>query len=435
MQEWNFDLPAEAAALAPHAVELRRAFHAHPELGGREFETARRIEAELDALGIPHRRCGETGVWATLQGRATASVTTPTGGEGAARTAADTTAQKGPSGAASGVPVVALRADIDALPIEEHNAFAWRSACPGVMHACGHDAHVACLLTAARLLAAHTDSFCGEVRLLFQPGEEIGIGVQPFVEAGALAGVRRLFGLHVDPKLPVGKVGLKAGLNNASVDHFTVRIQGVAAHVSTPHLGVDALYIASQLVVALQALVTRRSSPVEPLLIGVGKLSAGTAYNAVAEAAVLEGTTRTVSHAARARTRALLEGAATATAALYGGSATVEWEDFASPLLNPADVTAELTAPVAALWGAERIVTDRELSLAGDNFADLQLHAPGVYAYLGSGDPAQPGTCNPQHNNNFDVAEAALPFGAGLYATAALHWLRPGLLSPSHPVA
>lgn len=388
-----FDLPAAAAALQPYAVELRRDFHAHPELGGCEQRTAAKIEAALDAAGIPHRRCGETGVLGTLRGR----------GPGAG-------------------PVVALRADIDALPLPEHNDFAWRSQNAGVMHACGHDAHTACLLTAARLLAEHADSFAGEVRFFFQPGEEIGIGVQPFVAAGATAGVRRLFGLHVDPGLPAGKVGLKAGLNNASVDHFTIRIAGKAAHVSVPQLGVDALYIACQTVVALQAMVTRRSSPVEPLLIGIGKLMAGDAYNAVADAAVLEGTTRTVSAAARARVRGQVEQTAAAIAALYGGSACLEWEDFASPLHNPADLTGQLIGLVHDLWG-DCVLTDRPLSLAGDNFADFQTQIPGVYAYLGSGDAAAPGTCNAQHNDRFDVAEQVLSFGAGLYAAAALYWL------------
>ena len=386
--------------LRPYLTQLRRTLHAHPELGHQEQQTAARIEAELDAAHIPHRRCGGTGVVGILRGTAAA-----------------------PAAAAA---VVALRADIDALPIEEQNDVPYRSQEAGRMHACGHDAHTACLLGAARLLAAHTAAFSGEIRMIFQPAEEIGSGTRPFLEAGVMQGVDRAFGLHVAPDLPAGKVGLKPGLNNASVDHFTVRVQGKAAHVSTPQLGADALYIACQTVVALQALVTRCTSPVEPVIIGVGKLQAGDAYNAVAERAVLEGTTRAVTHETRAHLREQVTEAARQTAALYGGTAEVEWEDFSPPLINDAQATAEAVDMVRALWGDGRVIPDRALSLGGDNFADFQLAAPGVYAYLGSANPALPATQNALHNGGFELDEAVLPFGAGLYAASALWWLTGG---------
>ena len=172
--------------------------------------------------------------------------------------------------AAVGEGVVVLRADIDALPIQETSGAQYCSRTPGVMHACGHDAHTACLLGAAMLLAKHRAEFGGEVRLIFQPAEEIGQGAKPFVEAGAMEGADRVFGIHTASDLRSGTVGLKPGLNNAAVDHFSIQVRGKSAHVSTPQLGVDALYIASQIVVALQALVTRLTSPVEPVIIGVG---------------------------------------------------------------------------------------------------------------------------------------------------------------------
>lgn len=384
----------------PYLTALRREFHQHPELSLREFRTAGRIEEELDRFEIPHIRVGETGVLGTLRG----------------------------SGEGDGV--VVLRADIDALPIQETSGADHGSLTPGVMHACGHDAHTACLLGAAKLLAKHRDCFGGEVRLVFQPAEEVGRGAKPFIEAGVLDGAGRVFGLHVASDLPAGVVGLKPGLNNAAVDHFKVSIRGKSAHVSTPQLGIDALYIASQTVVALQALVTRCTSPVEPVIIGVGKLDAGTTYNALAESAVLEGTTRTVSQEARERVRELVSKAVRNTADTYGGHAEVEWTDFAAPLVNDRQACGEAAAVAEQLLGS-RVITDRELSLSGDNFAEYLLHVPGAYAYLGTANPKLPRTMSPGHNGNFDIDEETLALGAGLYAGYALSRLAGDGLSVS----
>ena len=249
-------LKEECQQLRDELIALRQEFHRDPELGLHEYHTAARIERELDRCGIPHERVGETAVVGHLTGNG------------------------------NGSGLVVLRADIDALPIQETNDVPYRSQTPGMMHACGHDAHTTCLLGAAKVLSAHRADFGGEVRFLFQPAEEIGQGARPLIAAGMLDGAQRVFGLHTASDLPAGTVGVKPGANNAGVDHFIIRIHGKSAHVSTPQLGVDALYIASELVVALQSIVTRMTSPVEPVLIGVGKLNAGTAYNAVAETAV-----------------------------------------------------------------------------------------------------------------------------------------------------
>ena len=380
-------LKEDCLRLRDELIALRREFHRDPELGLHEYHTAERIERELDKSGIPHERVGETAVVARLQGT----------GEG------------------SGVCV--LRADIDALPIQETNDVPYRSQTPGVMHACGHDAHTACLLGAAKVLSAHRADFGGEVRFLFQPAEEIGQGARPLVKAGVLDGADRVFGLHTASDLPSGTVGLRPGCNNAAVDHFTVRIHGKSAHVSTPQLGADALYIASELVVAMQAIVTRMTSPVDPVLIGVGKLRAGTAYNAVAEEAVLEGTTRTLLPETRAHVRASIDAAAAHLSALYGGKAEVEWEDFASPLLNDAAVCEEASKIAAAL--GIPVTKDRTLSLSGDDFAEYLLCTRGAYAYLGTANAGKPHTCVSNHRGDFDIDEDALPLGTALCAAYA----------------
>lgn len=387
------DLNREAFALQPQLTAWRRDFHTHPELSMQEHRTAGVIEAELEAIGIAHERVGGTGVLGILRG------------------------------AQPGGRAVALRADIDALPIREQNETPYRSVVDGVMHACGHDAHPAWLLGAAKLLAARREAFGGEIRLLFQPGEEIGGGARDFLAAGALDGVQRVMGLHAASDLPVGVIGLKPGLNNAAVDLFRIRVQGKAAHVSTPELGADALYIASQIVVAVQALVTRRAAPVEPLLIGIGKLRAGTTYNAVAETAVLEGTTRTVSADTRARVRRQIDEVCEKIAAVYGGSAAVEWTDVTPALVNDPTATAEAAGTAQRLFGPGHVKTDRALSLGGDNFAEYQLSVPGVYGYVGTANPAKPATLSAHHNGRFDVDEDALPIGAALLAGCALHWL------------
>lgn len=390
------DLKKELAEEKDYLTSIRRDFHQHPELSLREFRTATRIEEDLDCFGIPHTRVGETGVLGILRGTGI--------GEG----------------------IVVLRADIDALPIQETNGAEYGSQTPGVMHACGHDVHTACLLGAAKILAKHRAEFGGEVRFIFQPAEEIGQGAKPFVEAGALDGADRVFGIHTAPDLRIGTVGLKLGLNNAAVDHFSIQVHGKSAHVSTPHLGVDALYIAGQIVVALQALVTRLTSPVEPVIIGVGKLNAGTTYNALAESAVLEGTTRTISQESRDRIRALVSKTAHHIADIYGGTVDIAWTDFAAPLINDQQVCLEAAGVVEELWGEGKVVVDRKLSLGGDNFAEYLLHVPGAYAYLGTGNPALPNTVVSNHNGNFDVDEDALVMGAGLYAGYALAKLMAG---------
>ncbi|MBQ9347267.1 MAG: amidohydrolase [Oscillibacter sp.] len=372
---------------------VRRELHRHPELALREYRTASVIERELDAAGIPHSRVGETSVLGTLEGSGTG-------------------------------PVIGLRADIDALPIQEETGADYRSETDGVMHACGHDVHTACLLGAAKLLARHRDAFPGQVRLLFQSAEETGGGAMDFVVAGVLSGVERVFGLHVAPDLPQGTVGLKPGLNNAAVDHFLIKIHGRAAHVSTPHLGADALYAASQLVVAIQGIAARRTSPVEPVILGVGKLSAGTTYNAVAEYAEMEGTTRTVSQEARLAVRERIDEAACHIAAVSGAEAEVIWTGICSSLVN--DPTACVEAGDTARTLGFAVTDSRPLSLGGDNFSEYLYQVPGCYAYLGTGNPAYPNTLAGIHNGRFDIDEAVLPMGAALYAACALRWLTGG---------
>ncbi|MBQ9990441.1 MAG: amidohydrolase, partial [Lachnospiraceae bacterium] len=386
MERLSIQLQAEKEYL----IKRRRDFHQYPELSMQEVRTAKVIEEELEKFGILSRRIGETGVLGILRGN----------GEGNR--------------------VVALRADIDALPLVETNTAEYCSLTKGVMHACGHDAHTASLLGAAKVLAANRDSFGGEVRFIFQPGEEIGKGASDFIEAGAMEGVERVFGLHLAPDLPIRTIGVTPELNNAAVDHFRILVKGKATHVSTPQLGADALYAGCQIMVALQGLVSRRTSPVEPVIIGVGKMHSGTTYNAVPGLAEMEGTTRTISEEMRMQVRKWVDETASQTAAISGAEAEAIWTGITPALINDVQVSKEVKAVAEALGGNGsgeiRVITDRPLSLGGDNFAEFQRVVPGCYAYLGTANPEVENSLNSLHNGNFDLDEEALVLGAGLYA-------------------
>lgn len=398
MNQLERELFEQIQADHEYIVELRRFFHQYPELPKEEFGTQKRIEQELDKLNIPHRRVAVTGVYAELTGTK-------------------------PCAAGQQTRTIVLRADIDALPVTEENDVPYASKCSGVMHACGHDAHNASLIGAARILSANRDKFSGKVIFTWQPGEEIGYGARIIIDEGNIDQADRSFGIHLASNVPLGSVVLMPGPNNASVDWFRIRIRGLGAHVSTPELGVDAAYIASQIVVAAQALVTRRTSPMDNVLIGIGKITAGTAYNVIAQEAELEGTIRVMTPELRRATKERLENLAKATAALYGGTAELEWKDFTSPLINDSLATAEAQKTAVSLFGEEHVIRQRKPSLGGDDFAEYILRVPGVYAYVGSANAEKANTQVAHHNSTFDIDEDCLSISAALYTCYAIEYL------------
>lgn len=382
-----------------YVVSLRRYFHAHPELSKYEYKTAERIEEELHQLGLETKRVGETGVYAEFKGEK------------------------------EGNKTIVLRADIDALPITEEHICEYTSRNPGVMHACGHDAHAAGLIGAARLLVKNKDKFGGTVRLTFQQAEEIGYGARIFIDEGFVNGADRTFGIHMASNVRAGSLVAMPGPNNASVDWFKINVHGLGAHVSTPNLGVDAAYIASQIVVSLQALITRRTSPMDNVLIGIGKIDAGTAYNVVAQEASLEGTIRVLTPELRKQTKQQLEDLADAIANSFGGTVDFEWKDFTSPLINDEQSTKEVQAVAKRVFGDDKVITQREPALGGDDFAEYILCVPGCYAYVGSGNPDREETTVAHHNSHFDIDEEALLVSTTLYATYALDYLNDDLFN------
>ena len=379
-----------------YLTSMRQYFHAHPEVSLQEYHTCERIEKELDLAGIPHRRVGETGVYAWIDGKK------------------ETADQKKAS------RIMVLRADIDALAMEDLKTVPYHSENPGVCHACGHDAHAATLLTAARILKSKEAEFSGQIRLFFQQAEEIGAGARLFVQDGLLDGAARVFGAHVSSRLESGKIALTAGPQNASCDYFKIKVTGRGAHVSTPHLGIDAAYVASQIVVNLQSIVARSTNPLETVVVGVGVVRAGTQYNIVAEHAEIEGTTRSFLPEVREFTNRRVREIAEQTARMYGAEAEVEFKDFAAPLINDVQAVKEGTAGTEQLICREQIVSDYEKALGADDFADYLAVTRGMYAFVGTHSEKKPGSGVAHHHGLFDLDEEALLLSCNVYVDYAL---------------
>ena len=383
-------------------VSLRREFHRHPEVGQHEYWTTARIEEELDKLGLPHYRCTGTGVVACLDGA----------GEGPAL-----------PDAAGRPRCMALRADIDALPLEEQHESAYKSEQPGRMHACGHDVHLTSLIGTARTLCAFRDRFSGRIIFLFQPDEEHGYGARKMVEAGAVNDATRCFGFHIAPEFKVGTLALPDGACNASVDRFLMTIHGETTHIAYPHQGADALYMAAQFVVAAQSLVTRMSDPVSPLLIGFGKLQAGTAYNIGAGTAVLEGTIRALNEELRQKTIRRLEQLLQSTVTLYGGTASVEWRDFTKVQSNTPEAVRESRQVAASLFGEDCLVFRRP-AMIGEDMSEFIDAVGGCFAFIGTQDPDRPETAHPLHHSCLDVDENVFRVSVPMTAAYALAYMR-----------
>lgn len=376
-----------------YITALRRHFHQYPEASLKEYETIARIKTELDDLGIPYIPIGETGALATL-----------TGGKGAGKT-------------------IVLRADIDALDLPDRTGKEYQSKHDGLNHACGHDGHAAALLGAAKILKQHQDDFAGTIQFAFQPAEEIGAGAKQFVAAGVLENVDQVFGLHLDSSVPVGHLVASPGAANASCDIFTIEVSGKSSHVAQPHNGRDALLAAASIVVELQKIVSREINPLEPVVVGIGRLDAGTRYNIVANHAQIEGTVRTFSHETRAFVLQRVEEIAQEIAAAHRTSLTFEVYDAAAPLINDSKAAKLAQKVAAAIVGEDQVITDHPKSLGADDFADFLAQAPGVYGRVGTRNLDNPDTHFGHHHEQFDIDERALPLAAAYHVLYALEYL------------
>ena len=379
-----------ARGLQSELVELRRDFHRHPELSFREERTARAIADRLRSLGLePRTGVGRTGVVAEI---------------------------------GSGGPVVALRADMDALPIQEAGDADYRSTVPGVMHACGHDAHMTMLLGAARMLRDALPAGRGTVRLLFQPSEEASddenkSGATRMIEDGALDEAAAIFGLHVAAHLEAGRVFLRPGPLMAGSDIIQVTVEGESAHAGRPNEGIDAILLAAQAITACQANLARRLSPFETGVLSIGTIQGGSAENILADRVTMSGTIRYFTDDGRARLHAILR-SAFALCEAQGGRARVDIVPNYPPVVNDERMTALARAAVEDALGADAVRTPEPFMWAED-FSILLRRTPGAFFMLGAAlDPPRE-----HHHPRFDIDERVLPIGAAALAACALRAL------------
>lgn len=380
----------EAVQLKSYMVEQRNYFHSHPELGLQEFLTCDRIEQELDNAGIYHYRVGKTNVIAELNSERPGKI-------------------------------LFLRADIDALPIQEKNDVPYKSQNDGIMHACGHDGHAAYLLGAAKIIKTHLSEIDGKVIFAFQAAEEIGKGARDIIDAGILDKVDRTFGIHFQAGMDVGKFGIKTGADMASCDRIKITVHGKSAHITRPQDGVDATVIAALIVSQLQNIVGKLISPVEGAILGIGSIHSGTTYNIISGEAFIEGTIRAFSDQSRKKLAEAVKEAAQNTAQLYGGTADVEIEDICDPCSNPAETAAEVIESAKKIVPAENIITDLDKRFGSDNFADYSRKAPGTYIHAGASDSEA--TRWAHHNEHFDLSTDSYTYAAALAVQYTLDYL------------
>jgi amidohydrolase len=311
-------------------------------------------------------------------------------------------------------PVIALRADIDALPIHEETEVSYASQVPGVMHACGHDFHTAALLGAAYQLKGQESQLKGTVRLLFQPAEEKAQGAQRLIARGVLKEARAVIGLHNKPDLPVGTIGITGGPLMAAADGFNVRIQGFGSHAAVPEAGVDPIVAASHIVAALQTIVSRNVSALESAVISVTQIHSGNSWNIIPEQAVFEGTIRTFDEAVRSRLLERFRHVVTSVAGAFGAEASIRWIEGPPPVINDAALAAlgELSAKALGYTAVKPVP-----SPAGEDFAYYQRVVPGLFVFIGTEGERE------WHHPSFNVDERALPVAAGFLTDLAVRAL------------
>lgn len=395
-------------------IALRRHFHENPELGGREVETSYFIRKQLEEMGIAYRvvegaRPPEfteersefigTGIIATIRGEAPGAY--DENGQPAKR--------------------IALRTDMDALPITERTKAPYASRNEGIMHACGHDCHMAMMLGAVRMLNELRDRLCGEVRIIFQPAEEISIGARDMIAAGALDGVDAIYGAHIWSEVPAGTISCEPGPRMAYTDWFRMDIEGVSAHGSMPHKGIDAIVVAAEVVDALQVLVSRRTSPFDPVVITVGEIHGGTARNIMAGSAYLTGTLRTWRKGAREHIVDRMERIAGKTSHAFGAQIEFSFEEGNPGVVNDPACAEMARKSVVEVLG-EDAVADYEGTLAGEDFAEYLQIVPGVFVFVGTNNP-DVGADHPQHSCYYTIDESVLAKGSMVAAQWACSML------------
>ena len=363
----------------------RRDLHAHPEIAFEEHRTSSFVAERLESFGIEvHRGLAKTGVVGQLK-------------------------------AGSGNRAIALRADMDALPMDEHNAFDHRSEVPGMMHACGHDGHTTMLLGAAKYLA-ETKGFDGTVYFIFQPAEEAEGGGEVMVKEGLFEQfpVEAVFGLHNWPGMPAGQFGIAAGPMMAAFDTFDLKIAGKGSHGAMPHQGVDAIVTASQVVTALQTIASRNTDPLDAVVVSVTQIHGGDAYNIIPDSVMLRGTVRTFKDSVREGVEPAMRRIANGICEAAGAAMELDYHWRYPSTVNHAEETELAATAAAAVVGVDNIERHPMPSMGSEDFAYMLRERPGCYVWLGNG-PTEGGCM--LHNPGYDFNDDILPVGASYWAT------------------
>jgi len=376
------NIRSEIKDIEKNIIDWRRDFHQYPELGFDEHRTSKIIGEALKEMGlVPQMNVGKTGVTADL-----------TFGEG---------------------PTIALRADMDALPMQETSGLDFSSKHDGVMHACGHDGHMAMLLGAAKVLTQNGDSFNGTVRFIFQPAEEGAGGARYMIEDGCLDGVDEIYGIHVWNYQPVGEVGITDGPVLAAADMFEIKIKGIGGHGAAPQGTVDAVVVSSHLVQALQTIVSRNTNPLESTVVTIGTINGGHNFNIIADEVTLSGTARAYTEENRNLIKTRMTEIIDGVAKTFGAEISFDYEDGYPPTINHTDPANKV------LKAAERVVGEKAgmpyLSMGGEDFSYYLQKIPGCFFFVGSAPNDQKLFETPHHCSHFTMDERALLVGPSIY--------------------
>jgi amidohydrolase len=381
------------AGVLPDIVETRHYLHQNPELSHQEQNTSHFVAERLRGMGLDEVRTGVGGygVIGVLRGRA--------------------------PGAAEGA-TFALRADMDALPIQEESDLPYKSCKPGVMHACGHDGHTATLLGTAATLARMRDRVCGTIRFLFQPAEETVGGALRMCEEGAMEGVEAIVALHGWPGMEVGRIGVRSGPMMASSDTFDITVKGRQAHAAMPQISVDPIVVGAQIVLALQTLASREIAPVDPVVVTVAQFHAGTAYNIIPGIAEIKGTVRCLSEAVQKTMPERIERIAAGICAAARAEYAFRYAHGTPVTVNDAVINALVEEVGQEVLGVEGVVPLESPSMGAEDFAIYLRYAPGAMFRLGVGTDV-----TPLHTPTYNFADAAVPHGIELFSRIALRYL------------
>jgi amidohydrolase len=390
-------LKSDIDELVPGMVAMRRDLHEHPELAFEEVRTSSIVAQRLRTMGLEVQTgIAKTGVVGLLRG----GVSKP------------------------GAKTIAIRADMDALPIHELNEIDYRSRVEGKMHACGHDGHTSILLAVADILNKRRTELAGNVKFVFQPAEESIGGAAPMISEGAVQGVDGIIGLHLISDYPLGRVGVRAGPIFASADKFILTVKGKGGHAAMPEASVDPIVITAYIITALQTLISRETSPFSPAVITIGRIQAGTAFNIIPESAEMHGTMRSFSAEHRSKLARRIAEIAHGIATPMGGSCEIEMISGVPPCVNESKMTQVVRKAAQAAVGEKEVDDSEEVLSCGSDDMALFLEAvPGCYFIVGAKNEEK-GANYPHHHPRFNIDEDALPVGVEVLTRAAMDFLK-----------